>query len=98
MSKAQPKFVFRPWITLANGTVIYAKHYGKRAFKIPVSDNGLGFLVRHAQHGRKAEGLGPAGQEEVLRHIGYAIQFAYLIRYAPTFRNRKISDMRGMRW
>jgi hypothetical protein len=45
LAKASPKktensgFIFRPWITLPNGTVLVAKHYGLRAFKIPVADN-----------------------------------------------------------
>ncbi len=36
-------FIYRPYITLPNGTVIWARNYGKRAFKIPISadnDNG----------------------------------------------------------
>jgi hypothetical protein len=28
-------FIFRPWITLRDGRRIYAKAYGKAAFKIP---------------------------------------------------------------
>jgi hypothetical protein len=33
-------FIFRPYITKPDGTVIWAKTYGKKAFKIPVgSDN-----------------------------------------------------------
>jgi hypothetical protein len=29
-------FIFRPYITLPNGRVIYAKNYGLKAFKIAV--------------------------------------------------------------
>lgn len=32
-------YIFRPWITKPDGTVIYAKAYGKKAFKIPVPSN-----------------------------------------------------------
>jgi len=32
-------YIFRPYITLPNGTTIWAKNYGLRAFKIPVADN-----------------------------------------------------------
>jgi hypothetical protein len=28
-------FIYRPWITLRDGRRIYAKAYGKAAFKIP---------------------------------------------------------------
>ncbi len=31
------EFIFRASITLPDGTTIYAKNYGLRAFKIPVS-------------------------------------------------------------
>lgn len=31
-------YIFRPYITLKNGTRIYAKYYGKRAFRIDVRD------------------------------------------------------------
>ena len=34
-----PKFIFRPYITV-KGRRIYAKEYGKRAFKIPVDYMG----------------------------------------------------------
>ncbi len=33
------KFIFRPYITV-KGRRIYAKEYGKRAFKIPVDNTG----------------------------------------------------------
>lgn len=29
-------YIFRPWITTKDGEKIYAKDYGKRAFRIPV--------------------------------------------------------------
>ena len=33
----KPKgYIYRPYITLQNGVVIWAKHYGKRAFRIPI--------------------------------------------------------------
>lgn len=32
-------YIYRPYITLPNGTVIWAKTYGKRAFRIPVGDD-----------------------------------------------------------
>lgn len=36
----KPKgFIFRPYITLPNGTVIWARNYGIRAFRIPVTDS-----------------------------------------------------------
>jgi hypothetical protein len=31
-------FIFRPTITLKDGRVLYAKHYGKKAFPIKVKD------------------------------------------------------------
>ena len=31
-------FIFRAFITLKNGTRIYARQYGKKAFCIPVHD------------------------------------------------------------
>ena len=34
----QPKYIFRPYITKKDGTKIYAKDYGLRAFRIPVYD------------------------------------------------------------
>lgn len=36
---ASPGFIYRPYITLPDGRVIWAKNYGKRAFKIPIADN-----------------------------------------------------------
>ena len=36
---AKPAVRFTPYITLPNGTVIWAKHYGKKAFAIPIADN-----------------------------------------------------------
>ena len=33
-SKEEKDFIFRPWITTKNGQKIYAKSYGKKAFKI----------------------------------------------------------------
>lgn len=32
-------YIFRPWITTKGGTKIYAKDYGKKAFKIWVDPN-----------------------------------------------------------
>jgi hypothetical protein len=37
-NKSEVKYVFRPYITLPNGTTIYARNYGKRAFKIPIKE------------------------------------------------------------
>jgi hypothetical protein len=34
-----PAFIYRASMTLPNGTVIYARNYGKKAFKIPVAAN-----------------------------------------------------------
>ena len=36
---AEPKYIYRPYITLPDGTKIWAKKYGKKAFRIPVADN-----------------------------------------------------------
>jgi hypothetical protein len=30
------QWIYRPWITLRNGTRVYARNYGKRAFKLLV--------------------------------------------------------------
>ena len=30
------EYIYRPYITLKNGDRIYARRYGKRAFRIPV--------------------------------------------------------------
>ena len=38
MKPPDKRYIYRPWITLADGTRIYAKAYGKRAFRIPVED------------------------------------------------------------
>lgn len=35
----KPEFVYRASITLPNGKVIFARQYGKKAFKIPVPAN-----------------------------------------------------------
>lgn len=36
-SADKPKgYIYRPYITLQNGRVIWARHYGKRAFRIPI--------------------------------------------------------------
>lgn len=40
MPKSAAGFIFRPWIRLKDGTIVYAKSYGKKAFKIPVGDKG----------------------------------------------------------
>ena len=32
-----PEYIFRASITLPDGTVLYAKKFGKRAFRIPIS-------------------------------------------------------------
>lgn len=31
-----PGYIFRPYITLKDGKIIYAKDYGLRAFRIPL--------------------------------------------------------------
>lgn len=36
MKKAQ-KYIFRPWITV-KGVKVYAKTYGKKAFRIPIDN------------------------------------------------------------
>lgn len=36
---AEPGYIYRPYITRPDGTVIWAKNYGKKAFKIPIADN-----------------------------------------------------------
>lgn len=38
MEKIQ-RYIYRPYITLKDGRVIWASSYGKRAFRIPVSDD-----------------------------------------------------------
>lgn len=35
----QPAYIYRASITLPNGKVIFARQYGKKAFKIPVANN-----------------------------------------------------------
>lgn len=30
-------WIFRPWIRLKSGRIIYAKDYGKRCFRIPIN-------------------------------------------------------------
>ena len=37
MTKKNGYYIFRAWITLKDGTRIYAKNYGKRAFRIWIS-------------------------------------------------------------
>jgi hypothetical protein len=37
--KKPPGVIFRPWRTLRDGTVIYAKDYGLKAFPIKVGAN-----------------------------------------------------------
>lgn len=37
LSSDKREYVFRRWIRLKNGRVIYASEYGLKAFKIPVS-------------------------------------------------------------
>lgn len=32
-------YIFRPWITIKDGTRIYAKDYGKKAFRIWVNSD-----------------------------------------------------------
>jgi hypothetical protein len=34
-----PAYIYRASITLPNGKVIFARQYGKKAFKIPVAHN-----------------------------------------------------------
>lgn len=33
----ETKYIFRPYMTLKDGRVIWARSYGKRAFRIPVA-------------------------------------------------------------
>lgn len=37
-TKPSSGFIYRPWIRLKDGTILYAKSYGKKVFKIPISD------------------------------------------------------------
>lgn len=37
MSDKRIEYIYRPFIKLKNGKIIYAKDYGLKAFKIPVS-------------------------------------------------------------
>lgn len=37
MAKESQGFIFRPWTTTRDGKVIWARNYGLRAFRIPVS-------------------------------------------------------------
>jgi hypothetical protein len=39
MAHKDRRYIYRPWITLPDGSRIYAKNYGKRAFRIPVEDD-----------------------------------------------------------
>ena len=39
MGKSNIGYIFRAWITDKNGNRIYAKDYGKRAFRIPVGSS-----------------------------------------------------------
>ena len=32
-------YIYRPWITRPDGSRIYAKQYGKKAFRIPVDSD-----------------------------------------------------------
>jgi len=32
-------YIFRPWRRLPDGTILWAKNFGKKAWKIPVSTN-----------------------------------------------------------
>ena len=36
MAPTEKRYIYRPWITLPNGERLYAKNFGKRAFRIPV--------------------------------------------------------------
>ena len=31
--------IYRPWITLPNGTKLYAKQFGKKVFRIPITED-----------------------------------------------------------
>jgi hypothetical protein len=33
------RYIYRPYIRKPDGTIIWAKTYGKKAFRIPVSDD-----------------------------------------------------------
>lgn len=35
----KPAYIYRASITLPNGKVIFARQYGKKAFKIPIASN-----------------------------------------------------------
>lgn len=35
--EATETFIFRPWRKLPDGTILWAKNFGKKAWKIPVS-------------------------------------------------------------
>ena len=35
----EPTYIFRPWRRLPDGTVLWAKQFGKKAWRIPVSAN-----------------------------------------------------------
>ncbi len=36
-TKAAVRWIFRPWRKLPDGTIIWAKNYGKKAWKIAVN-------------------------------------------------------------
>jgi hypothetical protein len=39
-----PGYIFRPWITLRSGEVIYAKDYGLKAFRLHLRGNDDTFI------------------------------------------------------
>lgn len=39
MARNVVRWVFRPWRTLKDGTRLYAKNYGKKAWRIPVYED-----------------------------------------------------------
>ncbi len=40
MTTDKVRYVYRAFITLKNGRRVYARQYGKRAFRIPINDEG----------------------------------------------------------
>ena len=39
--KGQQQYIFRPYIRLKDGQILYAAAYGKKAFRIPVDNAGV---------------------------------------------------------
>ena len=38
MATPTKRYIYRPWITLPNGTRIFARNYGKRVFRILIDN------------------------------------------------------------